>query len=175
MATDARLCPFCAEEIKAAAIVCKHCGRDVVPEGSAAGEGARPDLTEAQAGSVAKHGIEWHGERWMFKGNHFRSVDDAIAMAESWGGLEPVKHVASKAGGVRWWMIAAFLVLAFLAWATLRTPSAEETERYNARAAIELCWSEQAKKSLEPGEARFVAGACELMEKRFRERFGAAP
>jgi hypothetical protein len=133
-----------------------------------------------------EHSDETHGGRFALKmaaawwernvGTDVpASVDDAIAMAESWGGLEPVKHVASKAGGVRWWMIAAFLVLAFLAWATLRTPSAEETERYNARAAIELCWSEQAKKSLEPGEARFVAGACELMEKRFRERFGAAP
>lgn len=26
-----RLCPFCAEEIKPEAIVCKHCGRDVSP------------------------------------------------------------------------------------------------------------------------------------------------
>ena len=28
-ATDIRQCPFCAEDIKKAAIVCKHCGRDV--------------------------------------------------------------------------------------------------------------------------------------------------
>ncbi len=27
--TPARLCPFCAEEIKEAAVVCKHCGRDL--------------------------------------------------------------------------------------------------------------------------------------------------
>lgn len=27
-----RLCPFCAEEIKPQAIVCKHCGREVPPQ-----------------------------------------------------------------------------------------------------------------------------------------------
>ncbi|MFN3303137.1 MAG: hypothetical protein ACK44A_05385 [Roseateles sp.] len=29
MEADEKACPFCAETIKAAAIVCKHCGRDV--------------------------------------------------------------------------------------------------------------------------------------------------
>ena len=29
--SDERKCPFCAEIIKAEAIVCKHCGRDVPP------------------------------------------------------------------------------------------------------------------------------------------------
>jgi hypothetical protein len=28
---DTRACPWCAEIIKRAAVVCKHCGRDVVP------------------------------------------------------------------------------------------------------------------------------------------------
>jgi len=26
-----RTCPYCAEDIKAAAVVCKHCGRDLAP------------------------------------------------------------------------------------------------------------------------------------------------
>lgn len=29
--SNVRACPFCAEEIKTEAIVCKHCGRDVPP------------------------------------------------------------------------------------------------------------------------------------------------
>jgi hypothetical protein len=33
---DTRLCPYCAEVIKKAAIVCKHCGRDVAPSQGAA-------------------------------------------------------------------------------------------------------------------------------------------
>ena len=29
MSEDTKVCPFCAEEIKLAAIVCKHCGREL--------------------------------------------------------------------------------------------------------------------------------------------------
>ena len=29
MSEDTKLCPFCAEDIKSAAIVCKHCGREL--------------------------------------------------------------------------------------------------------------------------------------------------
>jgi hypothetical protein len=31
LTADTKQCPFCAEDIKAAAIVCKHCGRDLQP------------------------------------------------------------------------------------------------------------------------------------------------
>lgn len=34
-AADERTCPFCAEQIKRAALVCKHCGRDVPQQAAA--------------------------------------------------------------------------------------------------------------------------------------------
>jgi hypothetical protein len=51
----------------------------------------------------------------------------------------------------------------------------EGQERANSRAAIELCWSEQGRKSNTPGSSRFIAGACEKMERDFREKWGTSP
>mgnify|MGYP003405410933 CR=1 FL=1 len=44
-----------------------------------------------------------------------------------------------------------------------------------ARRAIQLCWDDQGKKSNTPEVARFIAGACEKMERDFRERYRANP
>ena len=48
-------------------------------------------------------------------------------------------------------------------------------ERGNAQSAIELCWKEQGRKSLTPGEQRFIAGACEKMEEKFEAKYGVKP
>lgn len=50
-----------------------------------------------------------------------------------------------------------------------------ETPKSKDRAAIDLCWKDQGRKSLDPGAARFVAGACEMLEQRFRETHGTEP
>jgi hypothetical protein len=44
----------------------------------------------------------------------------------------------------------------------------------DARKAIELCWQDQARKSLDPGTARFVAGMCETLEGDYRTKYGRA-
>jgi hypothetical protein len=45
----------------------------------------------------------------------------------------------------------------------------------DARKSIDLCWQDQARKSLEPGSARFVASVCEMMEKDYLTKYGRAP
>ncbi len=49
------------------------------------------------------------------------------------------------------------------------------SEKDIARRAVSLCWQDQSRKSLTPGEARFIAGACEKMESDFRQRWGHSP
>ena len=48
-------------------------------------------------------------------------------------------------------------------------------ESGSARRAIDHCWSEQSRKSLAPSEARFIAGACEKMERDYKDKYGRAP
>jgi len=51
----------------------------------------------------------------------------------------------------------------------------EQHEKSVARLAIENCHEDQQKKSLEPGEARFIARACEKMEDEFTAKYGVKP
>ena len=44
MSEEIKLCPYCAEEIKVAAIVCKHCNRDIHLDGN----GNLPDIRKAR-------------------------------------------------------------------------------------------------------------------------------
>lgn len=49
---DLKLCPFCAEEIKSAAIVCKHCSRDLPPTTGAPTQVNEKSAIESEAHST---------------------------------------------------------------------------------------------------------------------------
>ena len=51
----------------------------------------------------------------------------------------------------------------------------ERDARWRAQDAIKLCWSEQGRKSLDGATARFVAGACEKMERDYEAKWGRKP
>lgn len=53
--------------------------------------------------------------------------------------------------------------------------SPAEKEKNNERFAIKLCWEEYEKKSRTQAEKEFIAGACEMMEKKFEDKHRAKP
>ena len=81
---------------------------------------------------------------------------------------------AGKSAGrkVLFVILAIVAVLIFL-MALGSSPEAQEKAR--ERSAIDLCWSDYEKKSLDSGTKRFVASTCEHMETEFRNKHGVSP
>ena len=165
---DTKTCPYCAEVIKAAAIVCKHCGRDV-------GAGAA-SISGTDQALMAQLGITFADGRYIWRGNTFKRLEDAADHARQSTAQPAATRAAAKTHPLKTLLLTVTgLVAAFVLWALVRTPSPEEEAKHHARRAIELCWAEQSRKSLDPGTARFAASACEQMEARFRDTYRVAP
>lgn len=71
------------------------------------------------------------------------------------------------------WIVG--IVAAFLLFGAVAGSSPQAKEKAKARAAIDLCWEEQKRKSIDPPAQRFIAAACESMENRFVTEFGHRP
>lgn len=116
MVSDVRACPFCAEEIKAAAIVCKHCGRDVpqVLAADAWGEDpTRPVVEEATAEKARRLGVSWRDGAWRFGADSFRSIENALAHAEhqsSHPTAPAVSEARAQPGWSRWLPIGSVVL-----------------------------------------------------------------
>lgn len=92
----------------------------------------------------------------------------------------PVPHVRPPLLTGAGWVILIFglgagLLVLLVLIAAMRGPSPKAKEKGQERAAIDLCWKDYERRSLDPSNKRFVASACELMEKRFREKHGVEP
>ncbi len=72
--------------------------------------------------------------------------------------------------------VGLFLLMMFIGWMSSGNSSSTSSDgKSRDRAAIKMCWEEQSRKSLDPGAARFAAGACEMMERNFRGTYNAQP
>ena len=60
-------------------------------------------------------------------------------------------------------------------WATVGSSDPAAREKADARASISACWNEQKAKSNARGDGRFIAGACEKMERDFTAKYGRTP
>lgn len=74
-----------------------------------------------------------------------------------------------------WLWVPLGLLAAFLAFGALVGNSPEAKEKQRERGAIELCWDEFKRKSLDASTKQFVAGTCEMMERKFTSKHGHKP
>ena len=75
---------------------------------------------------------------------------------------------------VAFWIVV-FVVVGFFGVGLSSNSTPEGKAMTNSRRAIEVCWDEQQRKSLDPAQQRFIAGACEGMEAKFVAKYGHRP
>jgi hypothetical protein len=90
----------------------------------------------------------------------------------------PPKSIGQKNVGcgtvVIVFVVLGVIFLAILGKINPEDPAVRE-ERQRAALAIEICWKDYEKKSLDPGTKRFVASVCEKMEGDFRKKYRRDP
>ena len=74
-------------------------------------------------------------------------------------------------------LVAIGLLILFVAFVNITNPEdpAVRAERQNASSAIDLCWQNYERRSLDPGTKRFVAMTCEKMESDFKQKYRRDP
>lgn len=78
LSANTRKCPFCAETIKAEAVVCRFCSRDIAPVQAIA-----DSLTTLSHDELmAKYGISNDGVHYHFQGFRYDKLEDAVAYAQ---------------------------------------------------------------------------------------------
>lgn len=101
------------------------------------------------------------------------SSQDAAEAPKASG--QAVSRPAKKGGTPVFWPLAGIgvVVVGLLLANVANSPGAKQ--RQKERAAIDLCWQDYERKSLDPSTKRFVASTCEMMEDEYRRTHGREP
>jgi hypothetical protein len=107
-----------------------------------------------------------------------------VACKECKKEISDATRICPSCGAKQWtspwvWIVSAPIIAfgAIMVFGALNSAnqSPEDEAKHRSRAAVELCWQEQQRKSLDPSTQRFVASTCEMMEQKFLERYGHKP
>ncbi|WP_395300138.1 hypothetical protein V1599_12425 [Enterobacter sp. ECC-175] len=83
----------------------------------------------------------------------------------------------------KFWLVIILLVAGFTLTSLKNHNSSPDTEaasdksadKSKERYAIQYCWEQYDRKSLNADEKRFIAGSCEKMEAKFKDKYGVKP
>lgn len=164
-------CSECRREISDKAASCPGCGAPVVKPVAETDVGACPCCA-----TPVKLSAESCGKcKAIFSDDGWRPIAGGASTAAK---VENASTSVEKSGSSLWkWLfgvpIGGFVLLMIVGACAGNTPDGKE--RQASRDAISLCWSEQGRKSLDSGTARFVASTCEKMESDYRAKWGRNP
>jgi hypothetical protein len=129
-----RNCPFCAEMIKAEAVICRYCQRELPPiqESTPIGSNSQPNIQQplSDAEQMEKYGISYDGERYIYNEYKYDKLSDAIAAARrTTTGAEQSEFITLLLLGIVGFIVAWWVGVAFIAWAIIFRISANKYYR----------------------------------------------
>lgn len=161
-------CSECQGKVSDKASACPHCGAPVeaVIQPDACACPACGHAVAAEVKGCPKCKAIFSDDGWQ---PERKSVQPSINTATD-------QKETKKSSLWKWILgvpVAGFVLVMIIGSCAGNTPDGKA--RANDRSAIEVCWEEQGRKSLDPATGRFTAAVCEKMERDFQQRWGFKP
>lgn len=104
-----------------------------------------------------------------------KDISDTVKVCLHCGYQQPKAASEGWSGWVWGLIFIGGLVVVFFAYGAYLSSTPEGQERARERDAIDLCWRDHERRSLDANSRQFVAQTCEFMEQEFRKKHGREP